>query len=103
MTMIKDRKERKQAAIDITKQRLQLSVIYVECHIKGGGETTLIALKLSGDFLPAINKEDETEAVAEWVPVETGLKIIQMPRIVRCCERCFPKLAQWAISITLMQ
>ena len=124
VAMMKDRKgwmfpmgnyqeDVKQAATAAAQQRLRLIVGKDEWEVISGGETSLLGLRSCGDFLPPIGETDGNEPAAVWIPVETALKIIHMPKVVSnfhadqrvfpYCEQWFPKLAKRAIGVTPAQ
>ena len=89
---------------------MNLTVDKQQWQIIGGGETSLLGARLSGDFLPPLQKAEGQPSTVEWVPLETTLKIMQMPKVVNSfhsdqriksyCEEWFPKLARRAIGVT---
>ena len=82
-------------------------------QVIGGGDTSLVTTNLTGDFLPAISKDDSDPNAAVWIPIKTALKIMQMPKVVTpfhadnriktYCEEKFPKSARRALGVTPAQ
>ena len=103
----------KSAAVSIAQSKLKLTIAESDWTIIDGGETTLLGTKLTGDFLPAMEVSSENNVTAEWIPLETALKIMQMPkvvnpfhadqRIITTCAQWYPRLAKRVIGVTPTQ
>ena len=78
-----------------------------------GRRNSITRGKVSGGFLTTLAKYDYTNENPVWIPIETSLKIMQMPkvmaayhadtRILTICEKWFPKAAKRSIGITPQQ